>query len=129
MIITINIDTASLTPTELGVLAALSTKQDLVFHGSDPVAKAPKAAELKTANVPEARAEAPKGKPEPEPVEDLVGTDDAPTLDDAVARATALVSEGKAAAVKAALATAGSKRVSELATPAKIQIFLDALDG
>ena len=49
-----------------------------------------------------------------EPEEDLVGAETVHTLDDAVTLATKLVSEGKAADVKAALATAGAKRVSEL---------------
>lgn len=65
-------------------------------------------------------------KPEPEPEEDLLGTDDGPTLEDAVKRATELVAGGKAAEVKAALAAAGVKRVSEL-SGAKISTFLDAL--
>lgn len=128
MIITINIDTASLTTIEAGVLAALSAKQDLVFHGSDPVAKAdpaPKAAKAPKP-VPDPTVE-PVREPE-QPEEDIVGTD-APTLEDAVARATVLVSEGKAASVKAALATAGAKRVSELSKPAAIKAFLDALDA
>lgn len=56
--------------------------------------------------------------------EDLVGA--APTLDAAVARATTLVSEGRAAEVKAALAEIGAKRVSELSGKAIAQ-FLNAV--
>jgi Ribosome-associated chaperone zuotin len=57
---------------------------------------------------------------------DLVG--DAPTLDDAVSKATKLVSEGKTAQVKAALLAAGAKRVSEL-KGAGISVFLNSLEG
>jgi hypothetical protein len=52
-----------------------------------------------------------------EPVEDLVGgdTDEATyTLEDAVAKATGLVSSGRAAEVKSALAQTSAKKVSEL---------------
>jgi hypothetical protein len=51
-----------------------------------------------------------------------------PTLADAVARATDMVSNGQAAQVKAALTTVGAKRVSELEED-KIADFLAALDS
>lgn len=70
------------------------------------------------------KAEKPK-KAKPE--EDLVGGD-APTMSDAVAAATALVSEGGAAKVKAALAVVGAKRVSEMAE-GDIPAFLAALEA
>lgn len=93
-------------------------------HDAGSTTPAPAA---KKAAAPAAKkaAAAPAPDPEQEPEEDLLGTD-APTLEDAVKRATELVAEGKAAEVKAALATAGAKRVSEL-SGAKIQTFLDAL--
>jgi hypothetical protein len=84
---------------------------------------------------------APKAKPQPkaeepveqaeEPVEAAAEetTADAPaggTMEDAVALATSLVSNGKAAQVKAALADCGAKRVSELADD-KIASFIAAL--
>ena len=54
--------------------------------------------------------------PEPEaaaePEEDLMGG--GPVLQDAIDAATKLISEGKSAEVKAALAAVGAKRVSEL---------------
>jgi hypothetical protein len=50
-----------------------------------------------------------------------------PTLEDAIARATKMVSEGQTAAVKAALSSVGAKRVSELEAD-KVPAFLDALD-
>lgn len=64
--------------------------------------------------------------PEPDVEEDEDASDDAPTKQDAVDRATELVSTGKAAQVKAALNAAGVKRVSEL-KDADIPAFLDAL--
>lgn len=63
-------------------------------------------------------------EPKDDEEEDLVGA--APTLDAAVARATTLVSEGRAAEVKAALAEIGAKRVSELSGKAIAQ-FLNAV--
>lgn len=72
----------------------------------------------------------PKSAPEPEPEEedeDLLG-DDGPTMKDAVAKATELVSGGDAAKVKSALADLGVKRVSEL-KDGDIPAFLSALEG
>lgn len=57
--------------------------------------------------------------PEPEP-------DAEPTMEDAVARATELVSEGRTADVKGALANLGVKRVSEL-EESQIAEFLEAV--
>lgn len=57
--------------------------------------------------------------------EDLLGGDK-PTMQDAVARATELISDGKTALVKGALAEAGASRVSEL-DDAGIATFLAAL--
>lgn len=85
------------------------------------------AAEVTETRTPAAKkSTAPKAEPAPEP-EDIIGGPEA-TLEDAVSRATALVAAGKTAQVKAALATAGVKRVSEL-SGAKIATFLTALDG
>lgn len=72
------------------------------------------------------KAAAPK-QPDPEPAaeEDLVGGE-APTMADAVALATKLVSAGQSAKVKEALADAGAKRVSELSEEA-IPGFVAAL--
>lgn len=79
-----------------------------------------------------AKAAEPKEEPAPEPEpaaeeddEDLLGTE-GPTLEDAVARATALVSDGKAPDVKAALAKVGVARVSKLPAD-KVEEFIDAL--
>ena len=58
--------------------------------------------------------------------EEPAAADDAPTLEDAVAAATPLISAGKAAVVKAALANAGVKRVGELPAE-KIAAFIEEL--
>lgn len=58
--------------------------------------------------------------------EEQAAADDAPTLEDAVAAATPLISAGKAAVVKAALANAGVKRVGELPAE-KIAAFIEEL--
>lgn len=59
--------------------------------------------------------------------EEPAATDDAPTLEDAVAAATPLISAGKASVVKAALANAGVKRVGELPAE-KIAGFISELN-
>ena len=97
------------------------------FDGRAPAAPAPVAAPTpKAVVVPPVAKPTPKPEPTPEPDEDLLGG--AATLEDAVARATTLVASGKTAQVKAALAAAGAKRVSEL-SGAKIGVFLGALDA
>jgi hypothetical protein len=75
-----------------------------------------------TAPVAEAKATA-EATVTPEPSETA---EDAPTMADAVAAATKLVSTGGAAQVKEALATVGAKRVSEI-PPENIAAFLAAL--
>jgi len=73
-------------------------------------------------------AKAPVAEPvvEPEPEEDILGGAEV-TLEDAVKRATELVSAGGTPRVKAALTAIGVKRVSEL-KGASIAAFLEALD-
>lgn len=105
-----------------------------------PAKKAPAA---KPAPKPELVVEAgPEPEADPEPVveaepeaveEDLVGGEsepepEGPTMADAVAAATKLVSSGGAPKVKAALGTVGAKRVSEIPVEA-ISEFLAALDA
>jgi hypothetical protein len=65
-----------------------------------------------------------KPEPESEAEDDLLGS--TPTMADAVALATKLVSAGDSQKVKDALAEAGAKRVSELAED-KIAAFVAAL--
>lgn len=92
-------------------------------------AKAKAAADAKAAKEAAAEAEA-EEEPAEEPSEDLVGGEEPVpgyTLEEAVAAATKLVSTGKAAAVKAALAGTGAKKVSELKGD-DITTFMTALE-
>jgi hypothetical protein len=124
MQITISFDPATLTDEDKAVLASLAGG-----------VTAPTAEKAAPAAAPAAKA-APKAKAAPraeEPVEEAeeVVEDDAPdadgaTMEDAVALATKLVSSGQAAKVKAALAEAGAKRVSELGED-KIADFIASL--
>lgn len=119
MQLTIHIeDTTSISPQDRSILA---------FLGGGAVA-APVKAEIHEekaapAAKPAAKAAPPKAEPKAEP-EASSGA----TLEDAVAAATKLVSGGKAAKVKAALADVGAKRVSEL-NEGDIPAFLAALDA
>ena len=136
------------TPREAAVLAALqahpSNGAAAVVAAPAPAAepakapakRAPKAApapaaeESTTPAVLDTTLDEPEAvEPEAAPEEDLVGgSDEAPTLEDAVTAATNLVSQGKAAAVKAALAKAGANRVGELkGNAAGLATFMSAL--
>ena len=97
-----------------------------------PAKKAP-APEPAPAEAPktEAPAEAPATEPAPEaeaPAEAPDKGTDGPTVDDAVARAASLLSEGRADTVKAALASLDINRVSQL-KPSQVGAFLEALDA
>ena len=95
-----------------------------------PAKKAPaKKAPAKEAPEPETEAPAPAEAPAPEPETEAPdrGTD-GPTVDDAVARAASLLSEGRADAVKAALESLDINRVSQL-KPSQVGAFLEALDA
>ena len=123
MHITITIDTDNLSAVDQEILGRLAGGQ----------AEAPKAAPAaKKAAKPAPKAKAPEPVEEPEeaveePEEDLLGGgDDAPTMEDAVSLATKMVSDGKTAEVKAALAAVGAKRVSEI-SEAKIAEFIGEL--
>lgn len=82
----------------------------------------------------------PKAKPKPEPAPEPESPADpaeapaepeaktGPSVDDAVARAAALLSEGKADEVKAALATLDISRVSQL-KPSQVEAFLKELEA
>lgn len=108
----ITIDTNNLSDMDIAMLAFLADQGETVEDDDIPEpeptpAKAEKAAK---------KAAAAKPEPTPEPEEeeeDLVGGE-GPTMSDAIAAATELVSSGSAAKVKAALAEIGVKRVSEL---------------
>lgn len=125
-------DTAELSAKDLQMLA--------ILVGDAPAAK-PKVNDTPVAKpAPAKKAPAPKPEPEPEatpePEEDLVGGDEPaepegpievlPTMADAVAAATKLVSSGGAPKVKEALAAVGAKRVSEIPADS-IAAFLEAL--
>lgn len=107
-----------------GATAPVATKAEIAETAAPAPAK--KAEPAKKAAAPKAEP-APAPEPEPEPEAEPVASSGA-TLTDAVEAATKLVSEGKAAKVKAALAEAGAKRVSELAE-GDIPAFLAALDA
>lgn len=132
----IEIDTSNLSPLDHKVLAVLAEgawpSVEAVVAADGTLAEAQAAARAEGGKL-EVTVEEPKkpingtpvkkpapAEPEPAPAED------APTMADAVAAATQLVSSGEAAKVKAALATVGSKRVSEVA-PENIGAFLAAL--
>jgi len=117
----ITIDTNNLSELDINMLAFLADAGEVVEEEvEEPVAvPAPKPAKAKAEPAPE---------PEPEPEEELIEVGDAPTMSDAVAAATTLVSEGGAAKVKSALAIVGAKRVSEMAE-GDIPAFLAALEA
>lgn len=110
----IELDTSNLSTLDIQVL-------NLLFTGQAPPAE-PEPKPVKKAAPPKAEPKA--AEPSPPPSEEP----EAPTLADAVAAATQLVSTGGAAKVKAALAVVGSKRVSEVA-PENIAAFLAALES
>ena len=112
----ITIDTNNLSEMDIAMLGFLAGQPEP--ETSEPEIVVP------VVEKPKPKAKPVKPEPEPEP-EDLVG-DDAPTMADAVAAATVLVSSGGAAKVKEALAAVGSKRVSEMKVE-DIPAFLAAL--
>ena len=109
-----------------------ATTPEPIVRTADKVLAAKAEAEAaKAAQEPEAEAEAPKprrrrsraaAKPEPEPEPEVEAEDDedddllgaGPTMEDAVALATKLIDDDRAADVKAALASVGVKKVGEL---------------
>lgn len=119
-------------PLSRALLALLEDGTAPVKTADAAPAEKPAPAPKKTAAKPAAKKAAAKPAPEPEPEddededEDIMGGDDAPTMDDAVARATELVGKGKSAQVKAALAEVGAKRVSDLSDD-QVPAFLAAL--
>ena len=123
----ITIDTNDLSELDRAMLAYLAEagapeqEDEEVAEEPEPE-EAPKPAAKKAAAP--AKKAAPKKEPEPDEEEDLVG---GPTLSEAIAAATKLVSDGEAGRVKAALAEVGVKRVSELSAE-DVPTFLVALD-
>lgn len=124
------IDTANLSELDINMLAFLAENGEVAEteEAEETPAPAPakKTAAKKTAAKkpdPEPEAEEEADEPEETEAED----DDAPTMSDAVAAATQLVSSGQAAKVKEALATVGAKRVSEIEEK-DIAAFMAALE-
>lgn len=127
-------DTNELSELDLRVLRALVGAEAAEAPVSG--AKTAPAAEPKAAPAKPAQKAAKKPEPEPEPeeepedepevAEESEDGDEAPTLKDAVALATKLVSDGKAPQVKKALTDLGAKRVSEL-KESDVPAFIAAL--
>lgn len=139
----IQFDTDTISETDKAMLRALvgetpAATVTVINSGADVVKEDRKAEQAKKAAPAAKKAAAPKAAPAPQEDasedadEDVVGAeptadDSAPTLDDAIDRATELVKADKLAEVKAALKDAGVKKVGEL--PAgKIAGFLTALE-
>lgn len=129
----ITIDTNNLSELDINMLAFLAGQEpEAETEPDEPVEETPAPAK----KAPAKKAAAAKPAPEPEVPsseeagdggdEDLVGGT-APTMSDAVAAATKLVSSGGSAKVKAALEAVGAKRVSEMAE-SDIPAFLAALE-
>lgn len=113
--------------------AAAQAKKAAPVKKATPAKPEPKA-KPEPVEEPEAPAEEPKTLQEEiaedvaeDAGDDILGTE-APTLKDAMDRATALVSAGKAAQVKAALGATSAKRVSALEGD-DIAKFIAALEG
>lgn len=133
----IEFDTNNLSAQDIQVLAFITGSSQLPV--TTTVANdEPKATPAPAKKAAPAKAAPAKVEPEPEAEvptseeagdtgeEDLVGG--GPTMSDAVAAATKLVSSGGAAKVKAALAEVGAKRVSEM-SESDIPAFLAALEN
>lgn len=100
----------------------------LVINTDEALSESDMAVLAQLTGVTTTKAAPKKAAPAPakeEPEEDLLGGS-GPTMADAVALATKLVSEGQAAKVKEALAGVGAKRVSEL-TDDTIATFVSSL--
>ena len=106
----ITIDTNNLSEMDINMLGFLAEQGEV--------------AEVEETPEPPAKKAAPAKKADPEPEAD----GDAPTMSDAVAVATQLVSSGESTKVKAALAEVGAKRVSEMSED-DIPAFLAALEA
>lgn len=121
MQITITLDTDNLTPGQQVALGSLVGAAE----GTTVETPAPKAAPAPAAKKTAAKAPAKDPEPTPEPAEDT-DEDASPTLEDAVALATKMVSNGEAKKVKAALTDVGAKKVSEI-PEGKVSEFVAAL--
>lgn len=93
---------------------------------AEPAVEEPAAAPEPAAEAPAEPAVEEASAPEPEIP---AGSNRNPTMAEAVARATELVSAGKTARVREVLQGLNVARVSELKTPLAIESFLHALQG
>lgn len=119
----ITIDTNNLSDLDIAMLGFLAGQEVDETPDDTPAPVEPP----KATKAPKAEPKpAPAAEPEPADEDLLGGGDPAPTMSDAIAAATELVSSGGAAKVKAALAEVGVKRVSEL-PEGDITKFLAAL--
>lgn len=121
MQITITLDTDNLTPGQQVALGSLvGVAEGTVVPDSQDAPKAAPAAKKAAAKAP---------AKDPEPAADEPDTDEdasTPTLEDAVALATKMVSNGEAKKVKSALSDVGAKKVSEI-PEGKVSEFVAAL--
>jgi hypothetical protein len=135
----ITIDTNNLSEMDINMLSFLAEQGEvqnnvepdeeeleLEIDEDDTVDRAAEAAAAKK-EAAAAKKEAAAAKKAEEATEEEATDDDAPTMSDAVAAATKLVSSGQAALVKTALAKVEVKRVSEMDV-ADIPTFLAALE-
>ena len=123
----ITIDTSiPFSDTDMAVLQALAGVREIAPAKPAPKAAPPAKAEEAPPAKPAPKA-APPAKPAPKAAPPAKAESGAPTLSNAVATATKLVSSGKTSVVKAALETVGAARVSELSED-KIADFLSALE-
>jgi hypothetical protein len=121
----IQIDTNDLSDQDRKILALLAGNLETVSESarkaSTPApqakakaAKAPKVEPKKSKAEPEEPEEPEESEESEESDESEESEDDAPTVDDAIALATEMVSNGKAKRVKAVLSELGVDRVSKL---------------
>ena len=124
----IQFNTEELTQLDRKVLALLAGVDDPAPEKAAAPAPEKAASPAKKASPPKAAAPAPAPVEEPESAaeEEAPAADGEPTLDDAIAIAAKMISDGKSAQVKAALADVGAKRVSGIDAD-QIGTFLAAL--
>ena len=115
---------APLTEKDRAILAPILGNIVPIEEPAPSTAKPARPAKPAPAKTKPAPVEEPEVEDEETEDEDLLGGE--VTLQDAIDRATELVSSGKSAQVKAALAQVGAKRVSDI-KPSNLKKFIDAL--
>ena len=126
----ITIDTNNLSEMDINMLAFLAEQGEPVEveeAADEPEPEPDPKPSKKKAAAKKATTKKADPEPEPDPEPESEDDSDGPTMSDAVAAATQLVSSGEAAKVKAALAEVGAKRVSEM-DESDIPAFLAALE-